>query len=158
MTDEKPGTGLVTRQTFKGSDILAAALGRSAQPEPEESDLSTPRALPTEVRRIRRGRFFLSRYEQTTFGSIRHPIFEHYCHGVVIGETVVDETKDGIWCYGAHNDFDLIPEFQPPSSWPEYTRTSTGWIRADGSRRIEEKDEGRIDKLIQRVSEIKRLL
>lgn len=131
--DAKPGTALVTRQGFTGSGILAAALGRAMRPaDGSVPDGAREQPLPTEVRRIRRGKFFLSRHEQTTFGSMRKPIFEYYCHGVVVGETVPDEDRDGIWCYAAHNDFDLIAEFQPPSSWPEYVRTPTGWIR--GSR------------------------
>jgi hypothetical protein len=48
-----------------------------------------------------------------------------------------DYDPDGMWCYGAHNDFDLIPEFTKPSEWPEYSRTPTGWVRKDGARRIE---------------------
>lgn len=163
----EPGTGLVVKQSFKGGDVLAAALGRTLRstdgPVP---DVSGAPALPTEVRRVRRGKFFLTDREQSTFGSISKPIFQYYCHGVVVGETIPDEEKGGIWCFAAHNDFDLIPEFQPPSSWPEYTRTPTGWIRADGARRISE--EGTfsnakpeplpsIDSFIQTVKSLKRL-
>lgn len=154
-SDGKPGTGLVTRQTFKGVDILTTALRRSAGSAAAESSDDVSRSLPAEVRRVRRGRFFLSRYEQTTFGSIRQPIFAVYCHGVVVGETIDDEERDGIWCYAAHNDFDLIPEFQLPSSWPEYIRTRTGWARADGTPTSLEIES--LTRMLQRVSETKRL-
>lgn len=128
MDEGNKSTGLVVRQSFKATDILEKALGDIGRPE---------ETLPTEVRRVRRGKFFLSNYEQRTFGSMRQPIFQYYCHGVVVGETQPDVEKDGIWCFAAHNDFDLIPELQPPSSWPEYIRTPTGWVRKDGDRRLE---------------------
>lgn len=152
-SNEQPRTGLVTKQGFTGGSILAAALGRALRPaDGPVPDGAGEQPLPTEVRRIRRGKFFLSRHEQTTFGSLRKPIFQYYCHGVVVGETVPDEAHDGIWCFAAHNDFDLIPEFQPPSSWPEYVRTPSGWIR--GSR-----FDGVIDptNLINAIHEQKRL-
>jgi hypothetical protein len=138
--DGKPGTGLVTRQTFKGGEILGAVLRRSTESQSTELDSNTASALPTEVRRVRRGKFFLSRYEQTMHGSISKPIFQYWGHGVVVGEmqpSADNGLEDGTWCFGAHNDFDLVPEFMKPSEWPEYIRTPTGWVRKDGDRRIE---------------------
>lgn len=100
-------------------------------------------APPDGVRRVRRGKFFLSNFEQRTYGSLRRPIFEYWGHGVVVGETVPfirekDSDPEGMWCYAAHNDFDLVPEFMKPSEWPEYVRTETGWVRKDGDRRLEQ--------------------
>lgn len=136
--DAETGTDLVVQQSFKGREILAAALGRSLRPaDGPVSDGGREQSLPTEIRRVRRGKFFLSDYEQRIFGSIREPIFQYYCHGVVVGETQPDDEKDGLWCFAAHNDFDLVPEFTKPSEWPEYTRTPTGWVRKDGDRRLE---------------------
>lgn len=147
------GTALATVARREGLRAWAdKVLGKGEAPDHD-------RSLPAEVRRVRRGKFFLSRHEQSTFGSLRYPIFEHYCHGVVVGETVVDHERDGIWCFASHNDFDLIPEFMPPSNWPEYTRTSTGWTRSEHwphSRRLEG-DLPSIDQLIQKFNEIKRL-
>lgn len=105
--------------------------------------------LPTNVRRIRRGRFFLSDYEQRTYGSLRKPIFEHYCHGVVVGETEPDEELGGLWCFAAHNDFDLIPENVDPKDWPVYIRTPTGWERKDGARRIKAPSDETLAKLME---------
>lgn len=139
--DAKTGTDLVVQQPFKSREILATALGRTLRSsDGSVSDGSGEQSLPTEVRRVRRGKFFLSRYEQTMHGSISKPIFEHWGHGVVVGEMIGSPDnglEDGTWCFAAHNDFDLIPEFQPPSSWPEYIRTPTGWVRKDGDRRLE---------------------
>ncbi len=142
-SDGKPGTGLVVKQAFKGGEILGVVLRRSAGPQSTQPDPNTAPALPTEVRRVRRGKFFLSNYEQRTFGSIRKPIFQYWGHGVVVGETVPfvrekDEDPEGMWCFGAHNDFDLIPEFMKPIDWPEYIRTPTGWARKIEAPRIEE--------------------
>lgn len=140
--DGKPGTELVVTTSFKAGDLLKSALGRSNRSEPEKLSTDSAPSFPTEVRRVRRGKFFLSNREQTTFGSIRRPIFEYWGHGVVVGETVprIRENEDepeGMWCYGAHNDFDLVPEFMKPSEWPEYVRTPTGFVRVDGDRRLE---------------------
>lgn len=151
MSDQK---NLVVRPTTTTQEILDKALGRDREPRTTVDDAQN--ALPTDVRRIRRGKFFLSNYEQEQFGSVFRPIFEYYCHGAVVGETVPDPDKEGIWCYAAHNDFEMVPEFQPPSSWPEYVRTHTGWIRADQKRSEQSKE--RIEFLLKRVQEIKRLL
>lgn len=150
-----PATGSALVVQGKSTDILKGILeDRRARSEQAGDRDGT---LPAEVRRVRRGKFFLSRSEQSTFGSVRYPIFEHYCHGVIIGETVPDEKNDGIWCFASHKDFELIPEFQIPSNWPIYTRTSTGWMRADAPRRIAGEENLSIDKLIQKFNEIKRL-
>jgi hypothetical protein len=126
---------------------------------------STSLALRTEERVIRRGKFFLSNREQQLHGSVRRPIFQYWGHGVVVGET--RPTDDGVWCYGAHNDFDLLPESMSPDDWPEYTRTPTGWVRKDGNRRIS--DNGTfsngtlklpsqsLEEMLERLKSIKRL-
>jgi hypothetical protein len=145
----KPGTGLVVKQAFKGGEILGVVLRRSTGSQSTELDPNAASALPTEVRRVRRGKFFLSRHEQTTYGSIRKPIFEYWGHGVVVGEMASTEEPEGMWCFGAHNDFDLIPEFMKPSDWPEYTRTPTGWVRKDGARRIEAPSSNTLEKLME---------
>lgn len=145
MSDSK---SLVVRQSATTQEIVDKALGRDREPEAAVADATA--ALPTELRRIRRGKFFLSDYEQEQFGSISRPIFEHYCHKVIVGETQPDTIREGIWCFAYHPDFELIPEFQPPSSWPEYVRTQTGWIRADNH-------QAHIDTLLQRITDIKRL-
>lgn len=140
-TDESSGTAVSVRKTFEAKGILAKALGRNDPQDPAPpADVDQSHSLPTEMRRVRRGKFFLSDYEQTAYGSLARPIFEYWGHGVVVGETVRATDRDGQWCYAAHNDFDLIPEFQPLSDWPEYTRTPGGWVRADGERRLEQKD------------------
>lgn len=82
------------------------------------------------------------------------PIFQYWGHGVVVGEMIPAETQgdydpDGMWCFGAHNDFDLIPEFMKPSDWPEYTRTPTGWVRKDGARRLETVDPDLVKKAVE---------
>ncbi len=159
MPNEEKNHAVVVAQQSKTLELARKALGSSGfGPESGGAVDAESLSLPAEVRRIRRGKFFLSRYEQTTYGSIRKPIFQYYCHGVVVGETVTDEAKDGIWCYAAHKDFDLIPEATKPEEWPVYTRTPTGWVRADGARRIEQADPGRVDKLIERINSVKRLL
>jgi hypothetical protein len=135
-------SGIAVRKTFEAKGILAKALGRDVATDgTAPADDGSARTLPTEVRRVRRGKFFLSDYEQTANASLKRPIFEYWGHGVVVGETVRDSEKSGQWCYAAHPDFDLIPEFQSLSVWPEYTRTPTGWVRSDGARRFEQKDE-----------------
>lgn len=144
-----PGTGVATRTHFKSFGIVKDILKNPGQsPEP---------GLPTEVRRVRRGRFFLTDYEQTTFGSIRQPIFDVYCHGVVVGETVTDEYRGGIWCFGAHNDFDMVPEFQSPRDWPEYIRTPTGFVRADGARRLEGVEPDLVARCVEFQRKVERL-
>lgn len=135
----------VVRQSNQTRAILDKALGRDREPANAVDDAT--QALPTELRRIKRGKFFLSNYEQEQFGSVFRPIFEHYCHGVVVGETL--PVDGGIWCFAAHNDFDLVPEFQPPSSWPEYVRTPTGWKKAEAKRWT--------DELLHQLSEQQRL-
>lgn len=143
----------IVRYSGKTQELLDKALGRDREPANAVDEATA--ALPTELRRIKRGKFFLSNYEQEQFGSMFRPIFEHYCHGVVVGETVPDDERGGIWCYAAHNDFELIPEFQPPSSWPEYVRTSTGWKKAEAQQ--SEESKARIDYLLKKVQETKRL-
>lgn len=76
---------------------------------------------------------------------------------MIVGETKPDDALEGIWCFAAHNDFDMIPENTPPEDWPLYTRTPTGWVRADGPRRVGQ-DKGRVDMLIDRINTVKRLL
>lgn len=151
------GRGVVVRQTGSAQRILDKVLGRDrVEADARTAVDDTARALPTEVRRVRRGKFFLSNYEQEQFGSLYRPIFQHYCHGVNVGETQPDPDRDGVWCFAAHNDFDLIPEFQPPSTWPEYVRTHSGWKKAEDKQ--SEASTARVDYLLQRVQEIKRLL
>lgn len=133
---------LVVKQSFKSHDLLSKAIGKLGTPE---------ETSPTEVRRVRRGKFFLSRADQSMHGSISRPIFEYWGHGVVVGEmqpSADNGLSDGTWCFGAHNDFDLIPEFMKPSEWPEYTRTPTGWVRKDGDRRLE-KPSDTLEKLFE---------
>lgn len=142
---------LVVRQSNQTQSILDKALGRDREPQNAVDDATA--ALPTELRRLRRGKFFLSDYEQEQFGSISRPIFEYYCHKATVGETHPDPTRGGIWCFAYHPDFELIPEFQPPSSWPEYVRTPTGWKKAEAP--VDHK--ARIDQLVDLVRNIKRL-
>jgi hypothetical protein len=159
MPNEERNHAVVVVQQSKTLELARAALGRAGIGSDAGGAVDAESlSVPAEVRSIRRGKFFLSRQEQTKHGSIRRPIFQYYCHGVVVGETVMDEEKDGMWCFAAHNDFDLIPETTKPGEWPEYTRTPTGWVRADGARRIEQADTGRVDKLIERINTVKRLL
>ena len=82
-----------------------------------------------EVRKVRRGKFFVPNYDLQAFGSLRRPIWEYRFHGVLVGQTEKDCERDGIWCFGVHPDFELIPEFQKLEDWPEYERTETGFIR-----------------------------
>jgi hypothetical protein len=119
-------TALVPQRKIEFGSLVDSAINRT--------DVGDPR-------RIRRGRFFLSNYDQRIHGSLSRPIFQYWGHGVVVGDMVPAEVQgdydpDGHWCYATHDDFDLIPASTPPNDWPEYTRTSTGWVRKDGVRRL----------------------
>lgn len=148
--DEKPGTSVVVHRSGVAREILEKALGGGNPAAEPGSAVDDPaRSLPTEMRRLRRGKFFLSNFEQEQFGSISRPIFEYYCHKAIVGETRPDPAHGGIWCFAYHPDFELIPEFQPPSSWPEYVRTPTGWKKAETARWA--------DELLHQLSEQQRL-
>jgi hypothetical protein len=162
--NEEKKHALVLAQQPKTLELARKALGRSGLDADAGNDILSPSpVVGAEVRSVRRGKFFLSNQEQARHGSLRYPIFEHWGHGVVVGEmrSHVRENEDepeGMWCFGAHNDFDLIPEFMKPSEWPEYIRTPTGWMRKDGDRRIREERSRSVDKLIERIQDVKRLL
>lgn len=108
-----------------------------------------------ESRRIRRGKFFLSYYDQTTFGSLSRPIFEYWGHRVVVGDQIPDAERGGVWCYASHGDFTLIAESTTPNDWPEYRRTSDGWVRVEPI--VERLPQFNLDRLMKSVTEIKRI-
>lgn len=99
-------------QYILGEDILNRAIQKAIEPE---------------IRMVRRGKFFLSEYEMARYGSLRRPIFQYYGHNVFVANQVDDSENMGVWCYGSHNDFNLIPDTIDPLEWPEYERTETGW-------------------------------
>lgn len=119
MPNEKPNALVVVGNADAAKKLATAIIER---PESTAN-------LPDDVRRVRRGQFFMSYQEQLMHGSLTRPIFQYYFHGVVVGEERIDELRSGIVCYGAHKDFELIPEFIPPSQWPEYIRTKEGFAR-----------------------------
>jgi hypothetical protein len=134
---QKASTAILVIDGTEAKWLLADSLAKLREaPDSEHGSMDAGGAV-AEVRRVRRGRFFLSTYEQRMFGSFKRPIFDHYCHGVVVGETSIDLEMDGIWCYGAHNDFELIPEFTPPGEWPIYVRTENGFSRKDSTQPLE---------------------
>lgn len=105
-------------------ELVAKALQNSS----EESRALEP---VEEVRRVRRGKFFVSSFDMADHGSLRRPIWEYHFHGVIVGQMEQDLDRNGFWCFGIHSDFELIPEFQKLSDWPEYERTDTGFRRKE---------------------------
>ena len=83
--------------------------------------------VPENVRRIRRGKFFLTSLDMERYGSLKRPILDFHCHGVRVEAMEYSPEADGMWCYGIHPQFITIPETMPSSDWPEYVRTATGW-------------------------------
>src|SRR5689334_8089386 len=67
------------RQKFEAAELVGKALRRAAvTSDTGDVSKSESSALPTEVRRVRRGKFFLSNFEQRTHGSMRRPIFQYW--------------------------------------------------------------------------------
>jgi hypothetical protein len=147
-------TAVAVSQGFKRTDLLAKALGGGEQ---ANAPSGTHSDVPSQVRRVKRGKFFLSTVDQEKHGSLRFPIFQHWGFGVVVGQMDYDSTLNGHWCYGAHNDFDLIPDLTALGEWPEYERVEErrGWVRKDGTKKLE--DVQRTDRLLNKLSEVKRL-
>lgn len=151
-------TGAVTVYARNATgELLAKVLDKSRKASDGDNGSVDASGAVEEVRRIRRGKFFLSNYEQTNFGSLRRPIFLDYCHGVVVGLMEEDLSRDGMWCYGAHQDFDLIPESHEPHEWPEYKRTSTGFDRIDKKVEFTEPSKALTD-LLSTIQNVKRLV
>jgi hypothetical protein len=149
-----PGTGLVVRSDGAYTkELVDEIVGKSLTTRTDgtgvvQSDVEEPR-------RIRRGRFFLSYYDQTTFGSLSRPIFEHWGHRVVVGDQIPDAERGGMWCYASHGDFALIDESTPPTDWPEYRRAADGWVRVEPI--VERLPQFNLDRLMKSVTEVKRI-
>ena len=88
-------------------------------------------------RMVRRAKFFLSSSDIERYGSLRRPIFKHWGHNVLVAAQEYVGNRDGYWCYGTHNLFDLIPDTTDPLKWPEYQRTPTGWERVPEHEMLE---------------------
>lgn len=139
---ERPSTALTVSKGFTRTDLLQQALGRHEEP-------------PAEVRRVKRGKFFLTDFEMEKHASLKRPIFQYWGHNVVVGQQDYYPALDGYWCFGTHPDFDLIPEFTPLEVWPDYVRTETGWKRADGMPSLEAQRRTKV--LLEKLSSMKRI-
>src|SRR6478752_420275 len=122
--DPRPAssTSLVsTSRELKSKSLIGQSIARITSGL-ADSDAGTT-DVASSTRRVRRGRYFLSRYDQQLHGSMSRPILQYFAHNLSVEDMEYDPISDGDWCFGSHNDFELIHENTPKERWPIYVRT-----------------------------------